>query len=73
MSEAVTGAKSQPCPRSALLDDLGHGFADEEHFTKVQVRFEGNSQAYGIVCNGSNADVRLGCPQWVENGHPMGS
>lgn len=39
VAEAVQWAESKPCPVTLYLYDLGHGFADEEHFTNVGDRF----------------------------------
>ena len=38
--EAVKWAESQSCPVTLYLYDLGSGFADEEHFTNMEVRFD---------------------------------
>ncbi|MXP27147.1 hypothetical protein GRI39_14020 [Altererythrobacter indicus] len=40
VAEAVKWAESQPCPVTLYLYDLGSGFADEEHFANLEVRFE---------------------------------
>ncbi len=39
VAEAVQWAESKLCPVTLYLYDLGQGFADEEHFTNVAVRF----------------------------------
>ncbi len=39
VAEAVLWAEGKPCPVTLYLYDLGHGFANEEHFTNVGVRF----------------------------------
>lgn len=39
VNEAVTWDNSQPCPVTLYLYDLGHGFAEEEHFDSVGNRF----------------------------------
>jgi hypothetical protein len=39
VAEAVQWAEGKPCPVTLYLYDLGQGFADEEHFTNVEVRF----------------------------------
>ena len=44
VSEAVKWAESQLCPVKLYLYDAGSGFADEEHFTNVEVRFESRDQ-----------------------------
>ena len=45
VSEAVRWAESQPCPVTLYLYDLGSGFANEEHFTNLEVRFDTGSQS----------------------------
>ena len=45
VSEAVNWAESQPCPVTLYLYDIGAGFEDEEHFTNVEVRFNGENDA----------------------------
>ena len=48
VNEAIRWAMEQPCPVTLYLYDEGQGFADEEHFTEIEVRFEvdqGNKSA----------------------------
>ena len=45
VSEAVKWAEGQPCPVTLYLYDLGAGFGDKEHFTNVEVRFDGKDEA----------------------------
>lgn len=44
VSEAVKWAESQPCPVTLYLYDLGSGFVDEEHFSKLDVRFDSENE-----------------------------
>lgn len=41
VNEAIRWAMEQPCPVTLYLYDEGQGFADEEHFTEMEVRFDG--------------------------------
>lgn len=41
INEAIKWAMEQPCPVTLYLYDEGKGFSDEEHFTNMEVRFEG--------------------------------
>ena len=44
INEAVKWAESQPCPVTLYLYDVGRGFANEEHFSTVEVRFDGGEE-----------------------------